>query len=72
MAGSRRAINLAVKTQGINNILWKRFSEKFVIVTYHPLTTHPRVEDKDGDSVIRGSLQAVYHVTQLDDGATEV
>ncbi|GMH93488.1 hypothetical protein TL16_g12643 [Triparma laevis f. inornata] len=58
--------------ESINNILCKRLSENSVIVTYHPLTTHPKVEEKDGDSVIRGSLQVVFHVTQLDHGVTEV
>ena len=35
------------------------------------MISHPSVEDKDGDSVIRGSSQYVYLVTQLDDGTVE-
>ena len=46
-------------------------SEKSIIVVFHPLISHPSVEDKDGDSVIRGSSQYVYLVTQLDDGTVE-
>ena len=43
--------------EGISNVLWKRLSENSIIVCYHPLTSHPLVEDKDGASVIRGALQ---------------
>ena len=46
-------------------------SEKSIVVVFHPLISHPSVEDKDGDSVIRGSSQYVYLVTQLDDGTVE-
>ncbi|GMH64861.1 hypothetical protein TL16_g04058 [Triparma laevis f. inornata] len=58
--------------EAIVHICWKRLSEKKIVVAYHPLTSHPKVENKDGDSVIRGSFQAVYYVTQLDDGTVEV
>ena len=46
-------------------------SEKSIVVVFHPLTSHPGVEDKDGDSVIRCSIQFIYHFTQLDDGTVE-
>ncbi|GMI00639.1 hypothetical protein TrST_g8799 [Triparma strigata] len=59
------------KREVIVNIVWKRLSEKSIIVAYNPLNSHPLVENKDGDSVIRGSFHAVYHVTQLDDGHVE-
>ncbi|GMI04580.1 hypothetical protein TrVE_jg9907 [Triparma verrucosa] len=56
----------------ICNIVWKRLSEKTVVVAYHPLTSHPLVENKDGKSVIRGSFHYVFQVTQLDDRTTEI
>ena len=46
-------------------------SEKSIVVVFHPLTSHPGVEVKDGNSVIRASFHAVYHLTQLDDGTVE-
>ena len=49
----------------------KRLNEKSIVVVFHPLTSHPGVEDKDGDSVIRGSIQFMYHFTQLDDETVE-
>ena len=48
--------------EGISNVLWKRLSEKSIIVCYHPLTSHPLVEDKDGGSVIRGALQGELRI----------
>ncbi|GMH67149.1 hypothetical protein TrST_g14100 [Triparma strigata] len=42
------------------------------MVAYHPLTSHPKVENKDGKAVIRASLQIAALVTQLDDETTEV
>ncbi|GMH50151.1 hypothetical protein TL16_g00704 [Triparma laevis f. inornata] len=44
----------------ICNIVWKRLSEKSIVVTYHPLTSHRMVEDKDGKSVIRGFFHASF------------
>ncbi|GMH93681.1 hypothetical protein TrVE_jg2060 [Triparma verrucosa] len=58
--------------EAITNICWKRLDDKTVVVAYQPLTSHPLVENKDGGSMIRGSFHAVYRVTQLDDGTTEV
>ena len=58
--------------EAIVNIAWKRISEKCILVAYHPLTSHPKVENKDGDAVIRGSFHGVYKVTQLDNGLTDV
>eukprot|EP00519_Triparma_laevis_P003739 CAMPEP_0182519596 /NCGR_PEP_ID=MMETSP1321-20130603/45181_1 /TAXON_ID=91990 /ORGANISM="Bolidomonas sp., Strain RCC1657" /LENGTH=426 /DNA_ID=CAMNT_0024727579 /DNA_START=233 /DNA_END=1508 /DNA_ORIENTATION=- len=55
----------------IVKIIWKRLSEKSVLVVYHPLTSHPKVENKDGKAVIRASLQVAMLVTQLDDKTTE-
>ena len=40
-------------------------------MVFHPLASHPKVENKDGDSVIRCTTQFVYHLTQLDDGIVE-
>jgi len=56
----------------ICNIVWKRLSDNTIIVTYHPLPSHPQVEDSDGEKVIRGSMQVVYQITQLEDGLSEV
>ncbi|GMI13858.1 hypothetical protein TrVE_jg10921 [Triparma verrucosa] len=56
----------------IVKIVWKRLSEKSVMVAYHPLTSHPKVENKDGKAVIRASLQLAMLVTQLDDETTEL
>ncbi|GMH83489.1 hypothetical protein TL16_g09612 [Triparma laevis f. inornata] len=56
----------------IERIVWKRLNEKSVIVAYHPLASHPKVVDKDGNEVIRGSVHSVYLVTQLDENTTEV
>ncbi|GMH51051.1 hypothetical protein TrST_g8578 [Triparma strigata] len=56
----------------IVNIVWKRISEKCIVVAYHPLTSHPKVENKEGDAVIRGSFHSVYKVTQIDRGFVEV
>ncbi|GMH93467.1 hypothetical protein TrST_g8394 [Triparma strigata] len=58
--------------EAIVKIIWKRLSESSVMVAYHPLTSHPKVENKDGKAVIRASLQIAALVTQLDDGTTEV
>ncbi|GMH96532.1 hypothetical protein TrVE_jg14448 [Triparma verrucosa] len=58
--------------EAIVKIVWKRLSEKSVMVTYHPLTSHPEVENKDGKAVIRASTQSAILVTQLDDDATEL
>ncbi|GMH47422.1 hypothetical protein TrVE_jg4853 [Triparma verrucosa] len=58
--------------EAICNIVWKRISNKSIMASYHPLTHHPKVEDKDGKSVIRASFHAVYCLTQLDDGTTDV
>ena len=56
----------------IVNVVWKRMNETTIVVTYHPLTSHPKVENKDGESTIRGSFQGSYRMKQLDDGTTEV
>ncbi|GMH78487.1 hypothetical protein TrST_g4778 [Triparma strigata] len=58
--------------ESIVKIVWKRLSEKSVMVSYHPLASHPKVENKDGKAVIRGSLQLAMLVTQLDDKTTEL
>ncbi|GMH81378.1 hypothetical protein TL16_g08911 [Triparma laevis f. inornata] len=58
--------------EAICNLCWKRISEKSIVVTYHPMTSHEKVEVKDGDSVIRASFHGAYLITQLDDGTTEV
>ena len=58
--------------EAIVNIVWKRISEKCIVVAYHPLSSHPKVENKDGDAVIRGSFHSFYKVTQLDNGLTDV
>lgn len=56
----------------IVQIVWKRVSEKSAAIAFHPLTSHPEVENKDGASVIRAHYQALYVVNQLDDETTEV
>ncbi|GMI00258.1 hypothetical protein TrLO_g11333 [Triparma laevis f. longispina] len=58
--------------KAIVNIVWKRVSEKTIVIAYHPLTSHSKVENKDGKSAIRGSFQVAILVTQLDDRLTEV
>ena len=52
--------------------IWKRVSSKSIVVVHHPLTTHPKVENKDGDSVIRCTFQGAHIVNQLQNGNTEV
>ncbi|GMH88099.1 hypothetical protein TL16_g11056 [Triparma laevis f. inornata] len=56
----------------INNVLWKRLGEKSILVVFHPLTSHPLVENKDGGSMIRASVNFIFRITQLDDDTTEV
>lgn len=56
----------------ISNIIWKRQSEKSVVVSYKPMNTHPKVEEKDAGQWIRGLIHGAYHITQLDDEHTEV
>ncbi|GMI02694.1 hypothetical protein TrVE_jg6932 [Triparma verrucosa] len=56
----------------IVKIIWKRLSESSVMVAYHPLTSHPKVENKDGNAVIRASFQLAMLVTHLDDETTEL
>ncbi|GMH68152.1 hypothetical protein TL16_g04862 [Triparma laevis f. inornata] len=58
--------------EGILYICWKRISDKTIAVVYHPLTHYPKVENKDGTSMIRSIVQSVYQVTQLDDLTTEM
>ncbi|GMH71838.1 hypothetical protein TL16_g05760 [Triparma laevis f. inornata] len=56
----------------IVKIVWKRLGEKSIMVAYHPLTSHPLVENKDGKSMIRGSLHSAMLVSQLDNGTSVV
>ncbi|GMH86654.1 hypothetical protein TrST_g13924 [Triparma strigata] len=58
--------------EAIVNIVWKRISEKFIVVVFYPLTSHPKVENKDGDAVIRSSFHSIYKVTQVDSGFVDV
>lgn len=58
--------------EAIMSIVWKRVSDNSIIIAYHPLKSHPKVEDKDGNSVIRAQAHLAYHVTQTGDGITEV
>ncbi|GMH76630.1 hypothetical protein TL16_g07148 [Triparma laevis f. inornata] len=55
----------------IVKIVWKRLSEKSIMVAYHPLTTHPLVANKDGKTTIRATLHGAMLVTQIDNGTTE-
>lgn len=55
----------------INNIVWKRMSEKSVVMVYYPVNTHPKVEIKPRTD-IRATQHAIFHVTQLDNGSTEL
>ena len=56
----------------IMNICWKRMSDKKIILAFHPLTSHPKIEDKDGGSMIRAIQHATWGVTQLDEVTAEV
>ncbi|GMH57826.1 hypothetical protein TrLO_g10747 [Triparma laevis f. longispina] len=37
----------------ITDIVWKRVSEKCVVISFHPLASHAKIQDKYGQSVIR-------------------
>ena len=58
--------------EGINKIVWKRLTDDSIVVVYHPLLSHPKVEAKDGKVLIRALIQITIHVKQLDDATTEV
>ncbi|GMH82328.1 hypothetical protein TrST_g12551 [Triparma strigata] len=58
--------------EGINKIVWKRLTDDSIVVIYHPLLSHPKVEAKDGKVMIRALIQITIHVKQLDDATTEV
>ena len=58
--------------EGICNMVWKRTGDKSIVVTVHPLMSHPKVENKDGKAVIRATFQNTFLITQLDDGTSEI
>ncbi|GMH79500.1 hypothetical protein TL16_g08167 [Triparma laevis f. inornata] len=56
----------------IANIIWKRVSDDIIIVAVHPLTSHPKVDTKDTNAVIRGMFHSVFRITQLETGLSKV